>query len=271
MLQAARTLGASKGLRMSFAIAAPALAVGLFLTMLLLLEVGRRFGQRRLARDPIGSGAGAVEGAVFGLLGLMIAFTFSGASSRFDGRRTLVVEEANNIGTAWLRIDLLRTEAQEPLRELFRRYLDSRLDTYRKASNVEMAMEEYGRSTKLQNEIWAHAVAACRDAPSPQATMLLLPALNQMIDITTTRLMATRTHPPAMVFVLLVALALAGALLAGFAMAEAKTRSWVHMLAFAAILATTVWLTIDLEYPRLGLIRVDAVDAVLVDLRRSMD
>lgn len=258
---------------MSVVTAAPALAVGLFLGMLVLLEVGRRIGKRRLDRDPAaaGTGLGAVESAVFGLLGLMIAFTFSGAASRFDARRQLVTEEANNIGTAWLRIDLLPREAQPPLRELFRRYLDSRLATYRKVTNVEMAMEEYARSTKLQGEIWALAVAACRDAPSPQATMLVLPALNQMIDITTTRLMATRTHPPWIVFGMLAALALAGALLAGFAMAEGKGRSWVHMLAFAAILATTVWITIDLEYPRLGLIRVDAVDDVLTDLRKSMD
>jgi hypothetical protein len=252
---------------------APLLAASLFLGLLALLEVGRRIGQRRRERDPsgAGAGAGAVEGAVFGLLGLMIAFTFSGASSRFDGRRQLVVEEANSIGTAWLRIDLLPVEAQAPLRELFRRYLDSRLDTYRQAPNLEMAMEEYARSTKLQGEIWARAVAGCRDSASPPCTLLLLPALNQMIDITTTRLTATRTHPPAIVFVLLVALALAGALLGGFAMAEGKRRSWVHMLAFAAVLATTVWITIDLEYPRLGLIRVDAADAVLEDLRRSMD
>jgi hypothetical protein len=258
---------------MNLVTAAPALAVGLFLGMLVLLEVGRRIGKRRLEHDPAGArvGAGAVEGAVFGLLGLMIAFTFSGAASRFDARRQLVVEEANNIGTAWLRIDLLPSEAQRPLREMFRRYLDSRLDTYRKLPDVEAAMAEFGRSTKLQGEIWTLAVAASRAAPSPQATMLLLPALNQMIDITTTRLMATRTHPPEIIFVMLAALALAGALLAGFAMAEGKGRSWVHMLAFAAILATTVWITIDLEYPRLGLIRVDAVDAVLSDLRRSMD
>jgi hypothetical protein len=253
--------------------AAPGLAVGLFLGMLLLLEVGRRIGQRRIEHDPGGAraGAGTVEGAVFGLLGLMIAFTFSGAAARFDGRRQLVVEEANDIGTAWLRIDLLPRDAQPPLRELFRRYLDSRLETYRKASDLEAALVEYGRSTKLQGEIWAMAVAAGRDAPTPQATMLLLPALNQMIDITTTRLMATRVHPPGIIFAMLAALCLAGALLAGLAMAEGKGRSWVHMLAFSAILATTVWLTIDLEYPRWGLIRVDAIDSVLADVRRSMD
>ncbi len=82
---------------------------GLFLGMLLFLEIGRRIGIRRLKEDSgaVGEGAGAVDGAVFALLGLLIAFTFSGASSRFDTRRQLVVEETNNIGTAYLRLDLL--------------------------------------------------------------------------------------------------------------------------------------------------------------------
>ena len=102
---------------------------GLFVGMLVLLETGRRLGVRRLSQDPDGTpkGVGAVEGAVFGLLGLLIAFTFSGAATRFDGRRQLVVEEANAIGTAWMRLDLLPAEAAAGLRELFRQYVDSRL------------------------------------------------------------------------------------------------------------------------------------------------
>ena len=85
----------------------PLLCGGLFLGLLLMMEAGRRLGVRRLAADPEGAraGIGAVEGAVFALLGLLIAFTFSGAASRFDDRRHLVAEEANAIGTAWLRID----------------------------------------------------------------------------------------------------------------------------------------------------------------------
>src|SRR5580765_7773073 len=77
-------------------------ALGLFLGMLILLEVGRRIGARRLAEDPEGAeaGVGTVEGAVFALLGLLIAFTFSGAASRFDTRRQLIIEETNDIGTA---------------------------------------------------------------------------------------------------------------------------------------------------------------------------
>ena len=100
--------------------------------------------------------------------------------------------------------------------------------------------------------------------------MLLLPALNQMIDITTTRTMAAKIHPPLIIFVMLVVLTLVGALFAGYGMAAAKTRSWVHMIGFALVMAAGVYIILDLEYPRLGLIHIHAADQVLVDLRQSM-
>ena len=100
--------------------------------------------------------------------------------------------------------------------------------------------------------------------------MLLLPALNQMIDITTTRTLAARMHPPLVIFALLFALALAAALLAGYGMAGGKSRSWVHMIGFAAVLAVAVNVIIDIEYPRFGLIRVAASDQALAQLRDSM-
>src|SRR5512147_2359963 len=114
---------------MNRVIVASLFAAGLFVGMILLLEFGRRLGQRRQGKDEEGAraGLGAVEGAVFALLGLLIAFTFSGAASRFDARRDLIVTEANAIGTAWLRLDLLSPGAQSELRDLFRKYLDLRL------------------------------------------------------------------------------------------------------------------------------------------------
>ena len=79
---------------MSFMLYTALLCLGLFVAMLVLLEVGRRVGARRLAQDPEGAeaGVGTVESAVFALLGLLIAFTFSGAATRFDARRELIVE-----------------------------------------------------------------------------------------------------------------------------------------------------------------------------------
>jgi hypothetical protein len=102
--------------------------------------------------------------------------------------------------------------------------------------------------------------------------MLFLPAVNHMIDITGTRLMATRMHPPPIVFAMLavIVMALISALLAGCHMAGGKARIWLHIIGFAAVIASVVYVIIDIEYPRQGLIRVDAADEVLIDLRRQM-
>jgi len=92
----------------------------------------------------------------------------------------------------------------------------------------------------------------------------------RQIDITTTREMATRNHPPAIVFLLLSGLSLVGALLVGYGSSPNKERTWFHTVVFAGMLAVTVYVIADLEFPRLGLIRVDDADQVLVDLRKSM-
>jgi hypothetical protein len=247
------------------------IGVAQFVALLAMLEVGRRISARRTAIDPEGAraGLGAVEGAVFGVLGLMIAFTFSGAASRFEDRRHLITQEANAIGTAWLRIQALPAEAQPALRDKFRRYVDARIETYRRVPDMAAVKAELDRSIVLQGEIWAAAVAGVQAAPSP-ATALLLPALNEMIDITTTRLVATESHPPNAIFAMLALLTLAGALLAGYSMAQGRTRNWLYMVSFALTMSLTVYVILDLEYPRIGLIRIDQADHLLVDVRQSL-
>ncbi len=127
-------------------------AVVLMLAMMLMLEIGRRIALRRRAANPDGAheGISALEGAIFGLMGLLFAFTFSGAASRFDARRQLIVQETNDIGTAYLRVDLLPTAVQPAMREHFRRYLDARLAAYRGSPTVSAAIAEHERSVKIQ-------------------------------------------------------------------------------------------------------------------------
>jgi hypothetical protein len=256
---------------MNFVLINTLITVGLFIGMLLLLGIGRNMGARRRAIDPEGAqaGLGVVEGSIFGLMGLLLAFSFSGAASRFDSRKQLIVQEANDIGTAWLRLDLLPAAAQPALRDNFRRYLDSRLSVYRKLPDMDAARLELAKGTVLQGQIWTQALAASREGP-PSAAVLLLPVLNQMIDITTTRTMGAFTHPPTVIFVMLASLTLASSLIAGYGMAGSRKRSWVHMLVFAGLMAATFYIIIDLEFPRFGLLREDAFDQVLVDLRHSM-
>jgi hypothetical protein len=248
-------------------------AGGLLVGLILCMEAGRRWELRQLQRDPEGArtGTGAVEGAVFALLGLLIAFTFSGAATRFDMRRQLIVQEANAIGTAWLRIDVLPAQTQPALRELFRQYVDSRLAAYRLLPDMEAARAELDRSVEIQGRIWQGSVAAASASPTPAAMTVMVPALNEMIDIVTTRTATSHMHPPLAIYGLLFVLALLSALFAGSAMAGNARRSTLHVVGFAVIMALSVYLILDLEYPRFGWVRVDAADQLLVDVRASFD
>lgn len=250
------------------------MCVGLVFAILLALEAGRLVGAALRRRHPGESfeGSGAAEGAVFALLGLLIAFTFSGAAARFEERRHLIAEEANDIGTAWLRLELLPSEAQAPLRASFRRYLDLRIDAFKHAEDAEKTAEVLAEAGALQSQIWSSAVAASRLPGShPDAAKLLLPALNEMIDITTTRLVATRNHPPLVIYFMLAGLGITGGLLIGHELSGRRHRPWLHLLVFGLVMGATLYVILDLEYPRRGLIRIDGADQVLLDLRASMD
>ena len=259
---------------MALALGATAGVLGLFVGMLFSAEVGRRIGRARLNRDPEGleKGAGTAEGALFALLGLMIAFTFSAAANRFDDRKQLVLQESNAIGTAWLRIDLLPADERGPLRELFRRYVDVRIATYRDVLDDYATREGLTQGAALQAQIWERAMAALRRPDTaPQATIVLVPALNEVFDITTSRLMAARNHTPLVVFLLLGALSVTGALLVGYGTSTNRDRGWFHVVVFGAILALTIYVIVDLEFPRVGLIRVDDADLLLLELREGMN
>jgi hypothetical protein len=249
-----------------------AVAIGIFFGVLLSLRVGRLVGQKAIERHgSTGSTIGSLEAAVFALLGLMIAFTFSGALSRFDTRRVQVVEEVNAIGTAYLRVDLVPEAAQPKLRESFRAYVDARIATYRKLPDIKAARAELEHSQELQQQLWTQAVAAVRlPKASPQAERLLLPALNDVFNFITTRVAATQLHPPGVIYAMLIALALVAALLAGYQSAGEKGYAWIHKIAFATIVAFTVYVILDIEYPRLGFVRIDSIDRLLVDVRAGM-
>jgi hypothetical protein len=229
--------------------------------MLVLLEIGRRF--RILHKSPAESGA--IEGAIFALFGLLLAFTFSGAIARYDTHRKLIVEESNDIGTAYLRLDLLPPDAQPELRQFFRDYTNSRLHLYDTVSE-----EISPTSRQLQREIWEKSVVAANSPGAKvDAAKLLLPALNAMIDITATRQNAFNMHPPAIVFLLLFAFSGGSAFLAGYSM-TAHNRGWFYMIALAVAVTATVYATLEVEYPRRGLIRFAGIDQPLADLRNSM-
>ena len=254
---------------LQFALYIVPFSAALFAALLIAQEVGRRLGIRRRQRDPgSAAGFGATEGAIFALMGLLVAFTFSGAASRIEKRRDLIVEEANAIGTAYLRLDLLPAAAQPAMRDDFRKYVDSRLAVYRAIPDLAAVRARLADSAAIQSRIWSEAVAAVGPSGN-DTTSLVLSSINDMIDITTTRTVAAQTHPPGVIVGLLILLVLAGALLAGYGSAGSP-RSWLHTIGFAILMTASIYLILDLEFPRMGFVRMDALDQLLVDVRQSM-
>lgn len=249
-----------------------ALVLCMFVGMLVLLELGRRLARRqaRTAEEADKVGIAAIDGAVFGLLGLLLAFTFAGAIGRWDTRRDEIRAEVNAIGTAYTRLDLLPGRLQPALRQAFREYVDIRMATYSNFADADVLRMNRAAADAKRAEIWRGTIAACRETPSDVTPVLVLPSLNEMFDSATTRDLTALSHTPPVIYVVLAIVVLASALLAGYGMAESTRASRVHMACYALMVTLTVYVTLEIEFPRVGFVRIDAYDAAFVDLREGM-
>jgi hypothetical protein len=248
------------------------IAALLFPLTLIFLEIGRRLGLRQFAKDPGGARAGvsAVEGAVFGLFGLLIAFTFTGAASRFEARRDLMVAHTNAIGTAWLRLELLPPDVQKELRQDFRIYVDEIIKFNQSVADSQVVEKTLAELGKLQDKIWKSAETAVSKDIRPQIATLVLPPINEMFDLMASRVAAARFHVHMVVIWFLIVLSMLASLLVGYAMASAQRRNWLHMILFAVLISLSLYIIFDFEYPRYGIIRLNQADTIYLELRQSM-
>lgn len=162
--------------------------------------------------------------------------------------------------------------AKPEIRELFRRYLETRIVIYSDAANEDLTTARLNETLTLQDQIWEKSLVAVSQPDAlPSAAMLFLNSLNDMFDITSTRAAAMENHPPAVIFMLLVMLSLLASMLAGYVLCVSKGRNWFYMLLFTTTISLTLYVIVDMEYPRYGLIRVDSADQTLMDLRAVME
>ena len=240
--------------------------------MLLCLHFGRKYAIWQEHREHIKKfeDMPMAEGAVMGLMALLVSFTFANASGKFDARRLLAVDDVNAIGTAYLRLDLLEPPLRAELQQDFRDYLDARLEIYSFLPDLDAATKAVGRAKALQQQIWVKAAQGCEKEPYLAACIILLPALNEMFDIANKRFAYSQIHPPGMVLGLLIVVALLSSLLTGYRMKNIKITHSLHIISYVIIIAFTIYVIIDIDYPRLGFIRMDAFDQSLIDLRASM-
>ena len=265
---------------MIFSLFALAIAAAFFASSLILLNYGRHLGLGYLQQKEDSTnmaGLNTVEGAVFALIGLLLAFTISGALQRFDERRQLVIQEANAASTAHDRLRLFEGDVGRNLQTKLKDYVGARIDLYRMSHDFSLwrqselfSPEQQVKTVDLKNKLLDATVAACPPASFRPACAQILPALSNLFEVARLRLGASEKHPPQIVYIMLFGLGLGGSLLAGFGMAAATARSWIHMLVFASTLTITLYAVTDMEYPRLGLIRIEEFDHFLVDAHQQM-
>jgi hypothetical protein len=180
----------------------------------------------------------------------------------------LIVREANAINTAYLRIDVLPSTVQPEMRNLFHTYLEARLHAYNDLDSGRDFEPSMMKASLLQQQIWAEAVEATRQDTAGRALVLL--SLNEMIEVSTARAVALRTKLPTLILVLLLGVALLTSLLAGYGMAKSGHRHLFHGAIYAVAVSLTIYVVLDLDNPRSGLIRLDAAEKVLMQLQRAI-
>ncbi len=209
------------------------LLVIFFFLMLLCIALGQLIAKKK----PATSGLNVTEGAVFTLMGLLVAFTFASANQRFDQRRAMITEEANAISTAYLRLDMLQPNDRLLLKKDFLTYVAARLAIYQAVPDFNAVAIELNKSKEIQKKLWQDAINASKNTNIQVAPMLILPSINNMFDVANTRSAYTYFHPHYLIFALLILVALLSAFLTGYGMAGKGT--WSSMGVTGLPLQTT--------------------------------
>lgn len=242
-------------------------AIVLFLLLIAFYILGYRLRTRALknSQEHTLEDLGAINGTLLGLLALLLAFTFGMSNSRYDNRRSLAIEEANNIGTVILRTDIYPDSMRMVLRNHLKDYVEARIAFYQAGMDMEKTYAEYFRASEIGTKIWSIAAAYAQKDDITTRTSELIPALNAMIDITTTRRAAGEATIPDSIMYFLFTLCLCSAFLLGY---DRKNKfDWIVVIGFALMLSATVFTIIDLDRPRSGLIDMDRSNQKIIELR----
>jgi hypothetical protein len=241
-------------------------AITLFLLLIASYILGYRLLHAKLLRDDQqNKDLSSINGALLGLLALLLAFTFSMSNSRFDSRRNLMIEEANAIGTVILRTDVYPDSMRRLLRGYLKEYVEARIAYYEAGMNEKKIFEQHIQTGKIAAKIWEAATTHAKvDYVTAQTSELLL-VLTEMIDLTTSRRASVEATIPDSIMYFLFVLCLGSAFLLGYD--NRNKFDWIVIIGFALMLSATVFTIIDLDRSRSGLIKMDSFNQKIIELR----
>ncbi|QPG06661.1 DUF4239 domain-containing protein [Salinimonas marina] len=232
----------------------------LFSAIVLTNEVGFRLGRfvQRHTDEEVKSYTGSIQASILGLLALLLGFTFSMAMQRFDQRSMALIDEANAIGTVQLRVELLPAQMQPTAEKLLDTYLDLRLAVATLPMNEQDEQQSLlTQTSQLQQKLWQLVREAAEQDPRPVTTGMMITALNAMFDAQGKRNAVLHMQVPQIVLLVLFAVfTIAGGMM-GYSAGLSGHRIIMPILLVALIITLIVFLIIDLDRPRQGIIQVD--------------
>jgi len=243
----------------------------LFIGLAGAIEVGYRLGTRSQpsASDSSKTHINTIQASLLGVLALLLGFTFSISLQRFDKRSEAVIDEANAIGTAYLRTELLPHPLRDDIQQQLQLYLDLRIAsgavTLASPAERQALMNQAGRT---QAALWQQAVLAAEADSRPVTSGLFIQALNELIDAYGRRDAALNRHVPEVVLFLLFATFLLTSTIVGYSAGLAGHRATFVTYIMISLIVVLVFIIVDLDRPRRGMIQVDQTS--LHDLRATM-
>jgi len=242
----------------------------LFLAMLLMVHLGRLAAKKWKQEESETKGIGSLLNAIFGLSAFLLAFTFGMSASRYSNVRDLIIEEANDIGTALLRSDLYSDSVTDAFRDDFRKYIDARLSYYEHISNAVLFNKAKLGAEKARNDLWQRAAQQSKQPNMLIPTNNMVPALNIMFDIATTIEMTLYARVPDMVIYMLFILGLVTSFIGGYTSKDIRNKDWIIIIAFALFSAMVTYITLDLGRPMRGIIKGNIGKQAIMEIRETL-
>lgn len=244
----------------------------LFIAMILLNEVGFRIG--RFVQSSTGSEVksltGSIQASILGLLALLLGFTFSMSMQRYDNRSMALIDEANAIGTAMLRVQLLPEEDRAEAGLLFREYIGLRIDIGQiDLTKTEKRAEYNGKIANVQDKLWSLGISATEIDPRPVTTGAFVKSLNDVIDSQGKRNALLRMQVPEVVLLLLFVVFISSGGILGYSAGLSGKRIIAPIVLVSVLITLIVFIIIDLDRPKRGLIQVD--QRVMIELLSDVE
>jgi preprotein translocase subunit SecG len=242
----------------------------LFILMIISTIIGKNIGTKIRGNKKTEKNLTETSGLI-ALLFFLLAFTFGMSGSRYDDRRKIVVEEANDIGTAILRCDLYPDTERILFRKDFKDYVEARIQYYEVGPDVKKILKADSLSQAISGKLWNRASDLSKDPANLAATQQMIPALNTMIDVTTTRLTGERAKVPESILIMLFLLALICAFYSGYFEGRKGKIDWLVQTGFCLLVSLVILFTYDLDRPRRGFVNLDGPNQTIIELRKNFN